>query len=241
MTTKHSYGNRKVSFFKSIKIYGMSRGNFILYTLVNPVIESWTHDTYDYSAGNGTMEHTMTIKYEAVKYGRGKVKAPGYNAGSNILGFGEESRYDTSPSPLSKSGSTASIFGQSGVLDTASGAFEDLSNGNIFGAIKKVGSSVRTFKNADMSFGDILKSDVKREAKSQLPSILTRLGKKTGILYPKAKGVNKTSTTQSPTKPPSYMEGNPDPSGERKRAIEEASKKKWLYLIEEMKKILIIQ
>lgn len=181
VTTKSSQGNIKPAFFKDIKIFGFSRKNYISYTLVNPMIASWTHDTYDYSQGNGTMEHTMELKYEAVKYGRGKVA-------DGIPGFGAEApqRYDTSPSPMSKPGSTASIFGQSGLLDTVTGTSEDLASGNILGAAKKVFTQYKSFKDAPGGFKQVLEDDVLHESKKQLPNIIQSLSNKSGALFPKA-------------------------------------------------------
>jgi len=210
VSTKNNQGGYKPAFFKDITIYGMSRKNFVTYTLINPVITEWTHDTYDYEQSAGVMEHTMTLKYEAVKYGRGKIKR-GAPDGNGVLGFGNVDRYDTDPSPLGKAGSTASIFGQAGLLDTGAGIFEDLSSGNILGAIKKGATSYKTFKNADLSFKNILKDDVLREAADQLPGVVTALSKKSGIAYPKASqsGTNngaKVSSVQTRPTPISDQE-----------------------------------
>jgi len=191
VSNTHSRGGKKIAFFKDIKIYGMSRGNYVLYTLINPSISTWTHDTYDYEQSGGIMEHKMSIKYEAVKYGRGRVS-------DGILGFAEDSRYDNSPSPLGKAGSTASIFGTGGALDAGAGIFEDLSNGNILGAIKKGGTTYRTFK--DKSVKDIFKQEVKQEVANELPGVISNIGKNSGILYPKSQQSNTHPTVNRATK-----------------------------------------
>ncbi|RLA01858.1 MAG: hypothetical protein DRQ47_07525, partial [Gammaproteobacteria bacterium] len=146
-----------------------------------------------------TMEHSMTVKYEAVKYGRGKVA-------DGIPGFGPEApqRYDINPSPLSKPGSTASILGQAGLLDTGAGAWEDLSQGNILGAVKKIGSQYKSFKNSDLSFSEIVKSDVIQEAGVQLPKVMNNLSKSAGSLFPKAGQDTTPTTVSTPTKPHPY-------------------------------------
>jgi len=64
----NTLGVSKAPFFKAINIYGFNQHNFVQYRLVNPMITNFKHDTYDYSATNGTMEHTMTIAYESVNY-----------------------------------------------------------------------------------------------------------------------------------------------------------------------------
>jgi len=187
MSTKSASGSVKPPFFKNIKIYGMSRGNYILYTVVNPVITEWRHDTYDYAQADGIMEHSMSVKYEAVKYSKGKVS-------DGIPGFAEPQRYDTSPSPLGKPGSTASVLGQAGLVDSGLSALDDLANGNILGAIKTVGTQYRTFENADMSFKDIVRDDVLTEARNQLPGVVNNLGRQVGDLFPSNNGTGTVST-----------------------------------------------
>ena len=39
-------------------------GQYIAYTLINPIITTMDHDTYDYADGGGTMQNRMTINYE---------------------------------------------------------------------------------------------------------------------------------------------------------------------------------
>jgi len=136
-------GYDKPAFFKDIKIYGLNRGNFTSYTLINPIITDWDHDTFDYSAGGDVMQHTMSISYETVKYGRGKV-------GSEVKGFGDSAVYDTSPSPL-RAGSTASLFGRGGILDAGGSILNDLASGNILGAIRTGGSLRNTLKGTNVS------------------------------------------------------------------------------------------
>lgn len=78
----------KPPFFKDIRIYGFDGGkNYSEYVLINPLITNWNHDTYDYSQGNGIMQHSMTIAYETVKYYQG---APNIE----VPGFGSLFRYD---------------------------------------------------------------------------------------------------------------------------------------------------
>ena len=133
----------KPPFFKDIKIYGLNRNNFTSYTLINPIIQSFQHDTFDYSAGNGIMQHSITFNYEAVKYGRGKV-------GSEVRGFGDPAMYDTTPSPL-RAGTKATLFGQGGILDAGSSILDDLASGNILGAIRTGGSLRNTLKGVNVS------------------------------------------------------------------------------------------
>ena len=89
------------TFFDNIKIFQLSRQRWYSYTLVNPLVTSWGHDSLDYSDGAGTLENTMTINYESVFYDNGKV---GEN--SEPINFEDPSFYDTTPSPLEATGSS---------------------------------------------------------------------------------------------------------------------------------------
>jgi len=149
-------GNSKIPFFKNIQIYGFNQHNFVLYTLINPILTRFSHDTYDYSAGNGTMTNTMTIDYETVKYAEGAVdgKAPS----NTVPGFGLDANYDRTLSPIARLGSNQTILGQGGLVDSAGGAIQDLANGNILGAVRTAGTAYNTFKNANLK--QVAKSDI---------------------------------------------------------------------------------
>ena len=94
----------QLPFFNDITIYGMSQKTFAQYTMINPLITSWQHDTYDYSQGNQVMTHTMTIKYEAVKYYSGNIG--GETPSETVPGFADPAHYDTVKSPIAPPGST---------------------------------------------------------------------------------------------------------------------------------------
>lgn len=140
-----SLGIAKAPFFKSIKIYGFNQHSFALYELVNPIIERFEQDTYDYYQTTGTMENRMTIRYETVKYGQGALN--GRDPSAVVSGFGLPGEYDTTPSPITIPGSNRNILGQGGVLDAGIGVVTDLSNGNLIGAVQKIGTTINTFKN----------------------------------------------------------------------------------------------
>lgn len=152
----------KTPFFRAIRIYGLSRHNFALYELINPIIQSFDHDRYDYYDTKGIMEHQMTVKYEAVKYYDGQIN--GQNPGDLVTRFGEESFYDKELSPISRDGSNRSILGQGGLVDAGAGILEDLGKGNILGAIQKAGRVTKTFKNT---------KQVMQAAKAELLSEVT--------------------------------------------------------------------
>jgi hypothetical protein len=144
-TTSSALGIAKAPFFKSIRIYGFNQHSFTLYELVNPIIERFEHDTYDYYQTNGIMENKMTIKYETVKYSQGALN--GQDPGAIVQGFGAEANYDRRLSPITRPGANRNILGQGGLLDAGVGIIEDLQNGNLIGAIQKGGTLRNTFKN----------------------------------------------------------------------------------------------
>jgi len=138
----------KPNFFKDIKVYGMSRGNFTQYTLINPIITDWAHDTFDYKDGGGVMQNTMTLRYETVKYARGKV---GQAGNSNVKGFADPSMYDDQPSKLGKPGAADNIFGSGGLLDAGASIIDDLASGNIIGAVVTGATAYENFSGVNKS------------------------------------------------------------------------------------------
>lgn len=155
----------KPNFFKDIKIYGMNRGNFTQYTLINPLISDWQHDSFDYKDGSGTMQNTMTVQYETVKYARGKV---GQAGNSNVKGFGDVATYDNEPSMFGKAGATDSIFGAGGLLDAGVSIYDDLASGNILGAIV-------TGATAYENFSGVNNAEVKDVGAAVLGGVLTNV------------------------------------------------------------------
>jgi hypothetical protein len=112
-SVKSNYGldnGSTTPFFTYIKIYQMARHEYVSYTLHNPIIQSWDHAGLDYSSTQ-VRDNTMTIGFEAVSYGSGKVTA------GDPIGFGLE-HYDNTPSPLQALGG----------LDSASPSFLNNSN-----------------------------------------------------------------------------------------------------------------
>ena len=162
----------KPPFFRDIRIYGLNQHKFVSYVLINPVITAWNHDTFDYS-DSGPMQHQMTIQYETVKYYSGAIGSRSPTGSDiptdsdvNVKGFADPSRYDTQRSPLARPGSTASVLGQGGLLDTGLGIIGDLQRGGtagILGAVQKAGTAYGTFKTADI--GGILREEATGSAK----------------------------------------------------------------------------
>lgn len=104
-TARHQYrygldNNISVPFFRNIQLTQLSRSQYTTYTLVNPIITAWQHDSVDSEATNAFMTNTITIAYEAVHYTRGSVEV---GADGNPTGYGLV-HYDTRPSPLYSEG-----------------------------------------------------------------------------------------------------------------------------------------
>ena len=114
-------------FFTNIQLSQMSRHEYVTYTLVNPIIESWGHDSGDYSDGAGTMQNTISVKYEAVWYDRGPVTA---GANGDPKGFGDSAHYDTTPSPITLAG--GGNVGLGGILSAGVDLFDYARTGKGF-------------------------------------------------------------------------------------------------------------
>lgn len=149
------FQNGNVRFFQDIRIYSMHQQKFAEYTLVNPVISSFNHGNHDYSARDGILEHSMTLKYETVKYATGFVNS------QNPKGFGEI-RYDKRPSPIGVfgRGPSNSILFPGGLLDGVNTVAQDLFGGNLLGAIVKGAIIFNNTRDAD--FGKVIMNDINR-------------------------------------------------------------------------------
>lgn len=154
----------KVPFFKNITVFGMNRHNFMAYTLINPIITRFGHDTYNYAENAGVMENSMTIDYETVVYNQGSID--GRQPDKIVAGFGVETNYDRVVSPIAVPGSNGSILGQNGLVDGVGGSINEALGGNFGAAAKIAGVTYNTFKNAN--FKDI----ARREIEQALPNIL---------------------------------------------------------------------
>lgn len=185
----NSISRGKPPFFRDITIYGFNQHRFAAYVLVNPLITQFQHDTYDYSEDNGMMQNQMTVAYETVKYYEGALSG---SPDKNVPGFASPSHYDLVKSGLARPGSTASILGQGGLVDTVGGIVSDLQSGSlagVIGAIQKAGTAYGTFKGKD------LQSIVRNEGRAVFKDVVR------GELPARANEffIPKTTNTGSPT------------------------------------------
>ena len=189
---KFRYGfdnNSYAPFFNSIQISQMARHQYVTYTLVNPIISSFQHDTMDNSAGGETSQNTMQILYESVFYSTGAVEE-----GNAPVGFATE-HYDTSPSPISVAGGgVANLLGGGGVLAGAGSVFSDLSSGNV--GLGTLINASNTIKNAKK----LTKESIRNEGYSVIGKSLsaTTGANVSGLAnssFPKSGGTGQTNAT----------------------------------------------
>lgn len=146
--TRSPYGfdnNSSIPFFNKITIYQMANKQYAAYTLVNPVITAWNHDSLDYGSSSPA-EQLMTLAYEAVTYDTG------YVTQGDPPGFAID-HYDNVPSPLSLAGGgTRTLFGAGGVLSGVEQVFGKVVDGTAFDSpasfITTAIQAINTYNNA---------------------------------------------------------------------------------------------
>lgn len=146
---KTRYGldnNISIPFFNKIVLYQLNKREYVSYTLVNPIITSFGHDSPSSSDQSGGAENSMTITYEAVHYDIGSVRS------GRVKGFAVD-HYDKMPSPLSAlGGGTSTLFGAGGVIEGASDVLTSIADGTAFESpenfLSTAISAVNTYQNA---------------------------------------------------------------------------------------------
>jgi hypothetical protein len=179
----------------------MDQHKFAEYVLINPLITNYSHDQYDYAQGAGIMQNSMTIAYETVKYYSGAVGKPTEGGDLNAEGFADGAHYDTTPSPLTRLGNRATVFGQGGLLDTGVGILDDLQSGSVLGLIgaaQKAGTAYNTFKGKNIK--SIATSETKALGKGAiikaLPGATRQMANKAdGVFFPQAQAQRQAAAT----------------------------------------------
>lgn len=114
----YSYGlnnGQKAPFFNSVDVYVLHQQRFDRYTIVNPIITDWSHDTVDQNDAAKVLSNKLTLAYETVTYSQGAIQQ---------LTSGFKAFYDKEPSPLNIGGKGSStLFGPGGLIDGASSIF----------------------------------------------------------------------------------------------------------------------
>jgi hypothetical protein len=196
--------DRASAFFRTIKIYHFSRPvdavgtaedalpHYAEYTLINPILTAFEHDTLDYTSSEGTTNR-MTIEYETVLYNQGVIKEN--EQYSEMSGFNQvHTQYrDKSKSPLGNP--TASLLGNTGLLNTAAGLFDP--NLSPLQIATTVGRTVVSWKQAGGVDGLI--NSATQEARTVINSSLTQVQQDTQsgkqITVPQALNTAKNTAT----------------------------------------------
>jgi len=186
-------------FFTSIQISQMARHQYLTMTLVNPIVESWQHDSLDYAAAAEPVQNTMTIAYESVFYADGPVEE-----GNAPKGFATE-HYDAAPSPIS-AGSATSLFGSAGVLAGGSSVLGDIASGQA--DLGTILTAARTIDNARNLTREGLRNEAFQVAGSTIRTATgTNVSGLANASFPKSGGNGSQSTaavalsTQKSNKP----------------------------------------
>ena len=175
-------------FFTSIQISQLARHQYLTMTLVNPMIESWQHDTLDNSASAEPVQSTMTVAYETVFYADGPIKE-----GTSPKGFATD-HYDSTPSPIS-AGSSASLFGSAGVLAGGTSVLGDLASGKA--DLGTLLTAARTVKNAKKLTKEGIRSEAYQVAGKTIRTATgTNVSGLANTSFPKSGG-NGTQTTEA--------------------------------------------
>jgi len=137
-TPRNHGGANGPQYIQAIRIYSLHQKKFSEYTLVNPMITSFSHGNHT-ASGNGGLEHTMSISYTTILY------ASGYVTKNTVKGFADL-HYDKSPSPLTAAGGgTNSILGPGGIVSALDGFIKNPAAG-AFGLFRSYNKN----KNVDL-------------------------------------------------------------------------------------------
>lgn len=191
-SNKYGYDNgSRQPFFRRITIYQLSRQSYTGFTLVNPLITDWGHDSLDNSDSNPTANN-ITVAYEAAHYTRGKIE-DGIPAG-----FGN-SHYDQTPSPITiQGGGTSTVLGPGGLFDGVGSILNDISTGNI--GLDTILKGVNTVRNAKNLSNEGLREEgvslIRGVATAAVPSLL---GTISNTVFPKSTGNGGTPSETTAT------------------------------------------
>ena len=135
-------------FLSNIRIFSLHNKRFTEYLLINPIITSWRHGVHEAAANTTTMECTMTVEYETVKYFTGWIN-PVTVDGFSLL------HYDNDPSPIATS--KTNIYTSSGLLGVVDSAPKDLAKpdgiggaGGLISNLLNVYKTYNNFKNTNL-------------------------------------------------------------------------------------------
>ncbi len=205
---KHRYGldnDSFYSFFDSIQIFQLSRRRYTAFTLVNPMIQSWQHDSLDNNSSDA-VQSTMQVLYETVWYSRGAV-----NTAEGIPKmFGSPSgHYDTTPSPITVEGGSnfGGLLGGGGILAQTGNLLQDISSGQAFSSPGRLLGTIlkgaNIFKNAKGLSIDGIRQEGFGILKNALGGIggisANQVGGVASSFFPKNSGLGSIISNVTPT------------------------------------------
>ena len=146
---------------RSIEIYQLSRKQFFMHTLINPKIRSWNMDTLAYDAKN-TLEHNVTIEYEGMYMGQGKVTRYNPSGWTDL-------HYDLDPSPIGGifGRFDGGLYGPNGLIADGTSLFQDLQdmkdnpNADARQGLTAILKGMRLISNANNLNQDLVNSQVR--------------------------------------------------------------------------------
>lgn len=173
-------GGKPQNFFTSIQVFQLHpqnvRPTFTSFTLVNPIIERFQHDKLNQESSEFSV-NSMSIRYEAVFYNRGKTKED-----ITPTGFAT-THYDHMPSPIAGADTNGpNIFGTDGVLSNLNNAITDLKNGNYLGGVM---NAINVYQNVkDLSLNSLEDDLVRLLNPQQQPGALS------DVVFPRPNDAN---------------------------------------------------
>lgn len=202
-------------FFRDIRVFSMLQKRFAEYRLMNPIIESFNHDTHAYVDG-GLMENTMTIRFDSVIYLTGTVPGQGMSTFAGL-------HYDHLPSPLSSTTIARGLYTVGrGLLDVFGDADQNLKEIVAAKQLKNA-SSINFYTNVSDTLGKIF-SPIAQPFKDPDSLPLIPPGSSSGTIFPSSSIIPKTgndaSVSPNTTNDPVFaMTGSPFKSGLSKKLI----------------------
>ena len=161
-TTRGQNGLGGDRYLQAIRIYSLHQKRFSEYTLINPVITSFSHGNH-VAGSNGVLEHTMQIQFTSVLYAQGNVSS------DTVKGFADL-HYDKSPSPLTPAGGgTNSILGPGGIVSGIDAVISGLGTGSLSGILSAVTTAGKVLnKNKDVDLRGLAEGELIQATKDIL-------------------------------------------------------------------------
>lgn len=172
---------KNIPFFNSITVNHLYSNNatpeFTSFTLVNPIITNWNHDSLN-QAENSFTKNQMRIMYENVLYGRGRTGV------DEPAGFADPSHYDLSVGVLNTNGVIGDLFRIGGLVNGVSTVFNDIRNNEV--DLNTILTGILTLQNFQNLTANEPAPDINQ---------INTVQKQSGFVLPRTQDSNATITT----------------------------------------------